>query len=135
LGINFLSNAPGKEHYNYDLIWTEDGTDDLMGGERFEIKRPVSGAVSKPTSIANASAKAIQPALSPNPTTGLLTVQYPHLQANSSISFYDNMGRKVQGNSLNQETSTIDISSLPTGIYFYQITSGKDIFNGKLIKN
>lgn len=135
LGINFPSKAPGKEHYNYDLIWTEDATGATVGGERFEITRPASGTTSKPTAMANASAKTIQPALSPNPTTGVLTVQCPHLQGNSSISLYDNMGRKVQSNSLNQETSTIDISSLPTGIYFYQITTGREVFNGKVIKN
>lgn len=135
LGINFPPKSSGKEHYNYDLIWTEDGTDDVMGGERFEITRPESEVVSKPTAMADASAKRIQPALSPNPTTGLLTIQYPYLQGSSSISLYDNMGRKVQSNSLSQETSTIDISSLPTGIYFYQITSGREVFKGKVVKN
>lgn len=62
-------------------------------------------------------------------------VQYPHVHGNASISLYDNMGRKVQRNSLTQEITTMDISSLPTGIYFYQITTGREVFKGKVIKS
>lgn len=134
LGVSFPSKTSGKEHYNYDLIWSEDLTDAVMGGERFEITRPQHSLPSKPVAITEVPVATIQPVLSPNPSSGLLTVHYPYMSVNSSISFYDNLGRKVQHHILNGDNSIIDISSLSTGIYFYHMNSGNRLFKGRIVK-
>ena len=65
--------------------------------------------------------------LYPNPTTGIVNIQTK--EKISSISVYNAAGQKVPFNSLNQENTSIDISSLPGGIYFIELN-----LNNKTIK-
>lgn len=135
LGINFKGNATSdKLHYNYDLIWSEAATGAVMGGERFEITRPETETASRAAGPTKSLATVVQPVLSPNPTSDLLNIHYPNMQENSSISIHDNLGRKVFHFILKGTDHTININSLPEGMYFYRITSGEDIFKGIIVK-
>ena len=88
--------------------------------------------------------------LYPNPTSGELRVTSYELQV-TGIDVYDVMGRKVQSfdcgsspqrvsgsNSQNSETpkpeTTIDISHLPTGVYFVRIKTETGVEMRKVIK-
>lgn len=67
-------------------------------------------------------------ALYPNPTTGLINIQTK--EKISSVSVYNSVGQKVSFNSLNKENTSIDISTLPSGIYLVEVS----LNNNKVIK-
>jgi|GEM_PF-937609 len=58
--------------------------------------------------------------LYPNPTTGIINLQTKEMI--KSVSVYNLAGQRVSFNSLNKENTSIDISNLPRGIYFVEIT-------------
>ena len=68
-----------------------------------------------------------QTILYPNPTTGIINIQTK--EKINSVSVYNAAGQKVPLNSLNKENTSIDISSLPGGIYFIELN-----LNNKTIK-
>jgi len=96
-------NVPGN-HGDYD-IWLIKLSSENMGITEFEN----------------------QMILYPNPTTGILNIQTQ--EKISSVSVYNSIGQKVPFNSLNTENTSIDISSLPGGIYFIELN-----LNNKTIK-
>src|SRR5690606_29251526 len=65
--------------------------------------------------------------LYPNPTTGTINIQTK--EKINSVSVYNAVGQKVEFNSLNNENTSIDISSLLSGTYFVEIN-----LNNKTIK-
>jgi len=74
----------------------------------------------------------------PNPATNQLTIEYPATPTNSVLSFnlFDMLGQKVISWNLpsSRNSASEDISSLPSGIYVYSITSGNtSIIREKLI--
>lgn len=75
-----------------------------------------------------------QPVVSPNPTSGILNIRYNNMLEGAAITLFDNLGRKVQSNVLSAKNSSINISLLPAGTYFYQLINGREIFKGKVTK-
>ncbi|HEY6162266.1 MAG TPA: T9SS type A sorting domain-containing protein [Bacteroidia bacterium] len=75
----------------------------------------------------------------PNPTTGKLNFTFEE-NVNDAlvIELYDVLGNKLRTvrmeDALSGKTNTIDISSLPAGIYTYTIRSDKKLTTGKVFK-
>lgn len=71
----------------------------------------------------------------PNPSNGIFNVQCLMNNSNiSSIDIFNMLGEVVFHSSINNSLSTIDISSQPSGLYFYQIMEeNKNISSGKII--
>ena len=70
----------------------------------------------------------------PNPAFNNLNIQNNSSQV-IQFSFYNSLGEQVISKSVTGKTGSVDLSSFPNGIYFYKITSDKDITrNGKIIK-
>jgi hypothetical protein len=75
----------------------------------------------------------IKPVLYPNPSSGLYKINMgdPLLKPeNTTIS--DVSGRKLL---VVNNTSILDLSRLPSGVYWYQIESNAQYYKGKIIKN
>ena len=75
--------------------------------------------------------------LSPNPAKDVITIHYQLPDKNGELKLYDVYGREHLQTALptKQQTQTLNLSTLPTGIYIYQITqANKPIATGKLIK-
>jgi photosystem II stability/assembly factor-like uncharacterized protein len=69
----------------------------------------------------------------PNPTSGVLNIDNRSSE-NGIFILYDNLGRPVREITIEQ-SSTIDVSTLPNGIYFWNVISeGKKQSSGKIIK-
>lgn len=66
--------------------------------------------------------------LYPNPTTGIINIQTK--ETIRAVSVYNSIGQKVTFNSLNKENTSIDISNLPSGTYFIEVT----LNNNKTVK-
>lgn len=73
----------------------------------------------------------------PVPAINILTIEFENsLSAKADIDFLDINGRVVYSHSVDghgQVRTTIDISRIPSGIYFSRITIGRESFGNKLV--
>ncbi|WP_299217370.1 RICIN domain-containing protein [uncultured Aquimarina sp.] len=69
--------------------------------------------------------------LYPNPVVNTITIERA---ADSVISIYDVNGKKVYSATIANNTETIDLSNLPTGLYYAKVLSQKDKTILKIIK-
>ena len=72
------------------------------------------------------------PIIYPNPTTGIIHIGNYDNEKIKSIEIYSSVGVKMFG--LQSSNKQIDISNLPNGIYFINITTQNNNFNYKVIK-
>jgi len=90
-----------------------------------------------PQSLQEEAIKAVK--IYPNPAGSFITVVSPEARGSGSwqIKIYNAMGQQVFQSSINNQQSTIDISSFATGIYFLKIidSKGETTDVEKLIKN
>ncbi len=71
--------------------------------------------------------------ISPNPTNGVLSIKSPIVEP-SQYNIYNNLGQLVLNFYLENETNQVDVSSLPSGIYFLQVISKEKRYTMKFIK-
>ncbi len=72
----------------------------------------------------------------PSPAKDYIRINIDNPQENTVIAVLDNMGRTMLSDKLSKAEgkSTIDISSLPTGVYFVRLYSNKNAYVQKFIK-
>ena len=72
----------------------------------------------------------------PNPTSGVFTIECKNTNLdNYGFRIYDIFGKLLISNNLTKENNTVDLSSQPAGIYFFQlIEDGKSVFFQKIVK-
>ncbi len=73
----------------------------------------------------------------PNPTTNYLFVEAANIKEDINVSLVNVNGVEMLNNSFSQPDNhiiKIDISSLPSGIYFYILSAGEKQMRGKLVK-
>jgi len=71
----------------------------------------------------------------PNPSVSETTIDFGDFNfQNSEAKIYSVLGQLVAETPLNQKSSTIDTSSLPSGIYLVTITAGDSSVTKRLIK-
>lgn len=73
----------------------------------------------------------------PNPTDGMLTIQYPENKLNKTIFIYDILGRERLKQELPQSQSKykFSVEEFPIGIYTYKvIIENSSSFTGKILK-
>ena len=71
----------------------------------------------------------------PNPTTGIFNIQLLGVSGKSSVEVYNMLGKEVESEKLKVESTEIDLSNQPAGIYLYRIISekGELVGSGKVI--
>ncbi len=73
--------------------------------------------------------------LYPNPNKGIFAVQSSLINGESTIEIYNVLGEKVYSNyqplANNYQPKTIDLSSLPSGVYFYRVLNNDKSLLGK----
>jgi len=72
--------------------------------------------------------------LYPNPATKSITVQVPENWKDVSYTLQSGMGQQVQAQKLTGKTNSIDMESLPAGIYMIRFTAGDKIITRKIVK-
>ncbi|MFN4083874.1 MAG: T9SS type A sorting domain-containing protein [Bacteroidia bacterium] len=96
-------------------VWTYMLTDNLMtglSGNLFEINSNIQ--------------------LIPNPTSGIANIELT--DENYLIKVYDQTGKHVIEQNSTIGKIQINLTNLNSGLYFIQITGGKKVFTGKIIK-
>jgi hypothetical protein len=72
----------------------------------------------------------------PNPAQSQLTVNLDHNADKGKVRLYDVTGRLLLEEMMqNSYTTTIDVSSYPSGVYFVEVSEGNKKAVGKLIRN
>jgi type IX secretion system substrate protein len=72
----------------------------------------------------------------PNPVSNTLNILFPNSQLsilNSQFSITDVLGNTVYHQTLNNLNTSIDVSYLSNGVYFYQLTNNKETQRGKFV--
>jgi hypothetical protein len=72
----------------------------------------------------------LQMALIPNPAHNTVTIQLQNISPNTTLKVFDVLGTLVKQQTIQQASTTIDISTLQAGIYFVQVES----VNGRGVK-
>jgi hypothetical protein len=89
--------------------------------------------VTNPATGINESSK-LEITVGPNPASNFIQIKNPSAKKDI-LKLYDVTGRKIAQHSIENTVNTIDVSTLPAGIYMYAITdeSEKTIKTGKII--
>lgn len=116
-----------------DLLNFACGTDEEE--EYGEVEDYKIEIINDPLSTAEQVLQQIQ--LSPNPTTGIVSLQTKEGVYTQSISIHDTKGQLVKNLNLNETlfNLNIDLTPYPTGIYILKIETPSGIINKKIIKN
>ena len=74
--------------------------------------------------------------VAPNPTNGPITVTLTGLQESDvcTLTIYDSLGKILLSTTTTNETTSLDISSQPTGYYFLSATVREEKLSYKIIK-
>ena len=74
--------------------------------------------------------------LFPNPASSVINVFNPVIDTNSQLLIYDALGRLQGQHNLSESTQQIDIASLDSGFYFYQVRNNDELVKtGKFLKS
>jgi hypothetical protein len=110
-------------HYNnMQSIWSRQGCDKMTASYK-----KVSGTTAIVNSPITSELEAIS--IYPNPTTRELRIENGNTEI-QQISVFDSAGIHL----FNTQQTTIDVSHLPAGIYFVQITTEKGIVTKRVVK-
>ncbi len=71
----------------------------------------------------------------PNPANDSVTFVIPQDTEATAITLYNNLGQSVLNAAIENNLQTISLRGLISGMYYFSITSGKNNFQGKIIKN
>jgi hypothetical protein len=71
----------------------------------------------------------------PNPTKDILHISLSeNTHQEQTFTLYDVHGRKLMQSSFRDQEGELNISALPTGVYFYKLNSGGIVKRGKVVK-
>jgi Concanavalin A-like lectin/glucanases superfamily/Secretion system C-terminal sorting domain/Ig-like domain CHU_C associated len=70
----------------------------------------------------------------PNPTNNIVTVEVNDL-TNAKLQVVDITGKILMNQALNTSSNTVDVTQLPTGMYFFKVTSNEGTTTNKIVKN
>ena len=72
------------------------------------------------------------PRVWPNPSTGIFTLEIPSLEGTASVSVHDGSGRVILAREVGSRSS-LDLSTMPKGMYFLSIVQGTQTTYTKLV--
>ena len=73
-------------------------------------------------------------AVYPNPFSSYITINYPDWIEDGVMQIYNSLGSCVIQKAITDRRVEMDLSILPNGLYDFQITTGKNSFHKKIVK-
>lgn len=102
-----------------------------VGGDSYSLTQH-DELLQWPTGIHEIEASNIH--IAPNPSTGIITIDFGNMKGAKNISVYSMLGQQVKNISINNNnTQTIDLSTLPKGVYSVQCTFAEGTITRKII--
>ena len=134
-GLQWLNNSsPIAGATNLEYIVTSNGC-------YYVEETDTNGCISKSDSICfttgvNELISNKSVVIYPNPNNGTFTINSQFSTPNSQLTIKDVVGRTVYSTIINnsKQKEQINITTLPNGVYFYQITNSIQTIRGKIIK-
>jgi hypothetical protein len=74
-------------------------------------------------------------AIYPNPSDNVINIQYTGSIKNISATIFDITGKEIMQLNASQLKSSIDVSSLPSGLYLIRVSDGVNMCTKKFVKN
>jgi hypothetical protein len=130
-GVNFPFRSPGGSSWFVDGPVSDTGNYDYMYGyiACFDLYAVGLGGI---PNLSNQKYDGVL--IFPNPTNTAINIKLSILSANETMIVTDVFGRIICHKTLEGINTRLDVSNWNNGIYFYEITNGKDIMRGKFIK-
>ena len=72
--------------------------------------------------------------LYPNPATDIITIETSATQAQCQLSILNLSGQELITRQITQPKTQIDVSALPSGVYFVRLTNERTVEVGKIVK-
>ncbi len=134
INLDFSSQTTQTQTVNFSLdpTWVKDNcqlvvflqdaaTDEIVQAEKIDLA----------TVVSNPTVETVNAAIYPNPANNTL---YVNTKENSNYQIVNLLGQSIQSGQLTNTLSKIDISSLPAGVYFINITNGQAVQKVKFVK-
>ena len=72
----------------------------------------------------------------PNPTRGILKVEIPNIgEIKPTIIVFNSQGKQIYSNKVSDQTSTINLSNQPPGMYILKLIHNQESLDWKIIKD
>ena len=136
--FDFVFNYNFTQTYNFYLALKMSGKFELFPTKKCYVKWIVQidynfGQPAAPVSIDEIIDKHYFSAY-PNPSYGIFQLNFDNMPSSKGeLEIYNASGEKVYTASNIKQQMQIDLSALPTGIYFVQVYDGTKIYNQKII--
>ena len=78
--------------------------------------------------------RGLQVAIYPNPTADYIIIETSEIPANSFLSIMNFCGQVLITRQIIESKTQIDISNLPSGVYFIRLAGDRNVTMGKFIK-
>jgi len=128
----------GQRNYTYDAnnfeksdsykVWNSAGNMVTRGDSTYNYFHTVLG-------INNLLSKSNTLKIYPNPSSDNITIETSVTPAKSQLSIMNLNGQQLITRQITEPKTIIDISTLPSGVYFLRLTNDRTVKVGKLIKN
>lgn len=135
--INSLGNTGQNLGYVIDGLasgtysWSVQSIDQAFKGSVFA---PEGSFTITTTAVNDHQLVPIAPVIFPNPASDRITIHQPVLTGKTILGITDLAGRLVLQTEINERLASVEISTLPEGIYLVQIFRQDEIFTYKLLK-
>jgi len=143
---SFIANG-GEQYITIGNFWDDANTDTLFVGGGYRGSAPASYLYIDDVSVSADTSTCLSTAIDevsnkedlitvfPNPATNTITIEFPKAVV-SNIAIYNLLGEEVYSttNNKQQTTNNIDVSALPSGVYFIKATTEKGVVVRKFIK-
>jgi hypothetical protein len=131
-GVSVALDAPGNAcvtgyFYSSPIAFGSDKLTNKGSGDMFLAK------LSSPTGI-NEVEKSMNISIFPNPSTDKITIETPAEKEGSTITIANIRGQVLLKHKANKSITTIDVSTLPDGIYIVKMVNKNRVHVGKFIK-
>ncbi|MFZ4521768.1 MAG: T9SS type A sorting domain-containing protein, partial [Bacteroidales bacterium] len=71
----------------------------------------------------------------PNPASTIITIETTEIYTKSQLSIVNVNGQELITHQIIEPKTQVDISNLPSGVYFVRLTNDRNVTMGKFIKN
>jgi photosystem II stability/assembly factor-like uncharacterized protein len=129
-GETWTADSSGTENILYSVFFTDSTTGYTLGAMSNILKKGYGGW----TSIKEKEPNAQKFIIYPNPSSNEITVETSSTPAISQLSIMNLDGQQLITHQITQPKTQLDISSLPSGVYFVRLTNDRTVEVRKFVK-
>jgi photosystem II stability/assembly factor-like uncharacterized protein len=132
VGVYWARQNSGTTMDLYSVYFTDDSTGYAVGTNGTILKTTNGGGY--PVGLMDLTSKLNALNIYPNPASNTITIETSAIPTQSHLSISNLNGRELITRQITQPKTQIDITSLPSGVYFVRLTGERTVEVGKFIK-